>query len=129
MGVRMRTEPSLMMDRFRLCPDEGSLFDAAAQHVVKLSQDTVPRTGTFNMALSGGLTPGKLYERLARSPIRERTPWDSIQVFWGDERCVPPDHPDSNYRMAREKLLAHVPIPDANIHRMRGDPADPVASD
>lgn len=126
----MRTESSLMMDRFRMFPDEGSLFDAAAQHVVKLAQNTVPRKDAFNMALSGGLTSAKLYARMARSPIRERTPWDSIQVFFSDERCVPPDHPDSNYRMARENLLSLVSIPEDHIHRIRGeiDPAEAAES-
>ncbi len=67
-------------------------------------------------ALSGGSTPRRLYQLLGESPYREAVPWDRVHWFWGDERFVPWDHPDSNYRMAREALLAHVPAPEPNVH-------------
>lgn len=75
------------------------------------------------IALSGGSTPKKMHEMLAR---KERIDWSNVHVFWGDERTVPPDHPDSNYRMAKETLLDLIGIPDSNIHRMKGeiDPED-----
>jgi 6-phosphogluconolactonase len=82
--------------------------------------------GRFAICLSGGSTPRRLYQLLAEPPYREAMPWDRVHWFWGDERFVPPDHPDSNFRMAREALLAHVPAPAQNIHPIEtgGDPAD-----
>lgn len=81
--------------------------------------------GPFAIALSGGSTPRRLYQLLAAPPLRERLPWPRIHWFWGDERCVPWDHPDSNYGMARAALLAHVPAPPQNVHGIAtaGDPA------
>ena len=70
----------------------------------------------FAICLSGGSTPRLLYERLATPAVASRFPWSRAHWFWGDERFVPPDHPDSNYRMAREALLSRVPIPADNIH-------------
>ena len=72
------------------------------------------------VALSGGSTPRRLYEMLARPPWRDQVDWARIEVFWSDERCVPPDDPASNYRMAREALLEQVPIHPAHIHRILG---------
>src|SRR5207244_2877068 len=82
--------------------------------------------GTFVVALSGGSTPRSMYARLAAEPDASGVNWSLVQVLWGDERCVPPDHAASNYRMAREALLDHVSIPAANVHRIRGedDPAE-----
>src|SRR5262249_8299123 len=83
----------------------------------------------FMLALSGGATPRATYARLAESPERDRMPWDRTWIFFGDERCVAPDHPESNYRMAAETLLAKVPLPSAQIYRMHGenDPEDAAA--
>lgn len=82
--------------------------------------------GRFAICLSGGSTPRRLYQLLGEAPYREAIPWDRMHWFWGDERFVPWDHPDSNYRMAREALLAHVPAPEPNVHPIEttGDPAD-----
>ena len=74
--------------------------------------------GRFTIALSGGSTPRRLYQVLASPPYSKEMAWDRWQVFWSDERCVPPDHRDSNYRMAREELLDHLAIPDTNVHRI-----------
>jgi len=81
--------------------------------------------GRFVVALSGGSTPRATYELLAREPLASRVTWSRVHVVWGDERCVPPTDAASNFRMAREALLDHVPVPSANIHRIRGedDPA------
>lgn len=89
------------------------------------------KRGLFTVALSGGSTPRGLYGLLARTPYRDAFPWQSTHWFWGDERFVPHDHPDSNYRMAREALLAHVPAPETNIHPIpteHTNPADSAAS-
>src|SRR5258708_3238901 len=72
--------------------------------------------GRFALALSGGSTPRQLYQILAAAPYGVQLPWDRIHLFWSDERFVPSSHPDSNYRMAREALIAHVPIPPHNVH-------------
>ena len=70
----------------------------------------------FAVCLSGGSTPRRLYERLADPPFASRFPWNRVHWFWGDERFVPHDHPDSNFRMARDALLSRVPVPADNIH-------------
>lgn len=77
------------------------------------------------VALAGGSTPRSLYARLAAPPFASSVDWSKIHVMWGDERCVPPDDAASNYRMARDVLLDHVPVPAANVHRIHGED-DPV---
>ena len=86
--------------------------------------------GRFVVALSGGSTPKRLYALLATAAYAGRVDWSRVHVFWGDERCVPPDDPASNYRMAREALLSRVPVPEGNVHRMRGedDPGSAAAA-
>ncbi len=96
-----------------------------AQFVADLAKGCLAAQGQFTIALSGGSTPRRLYQVLAAPPYDSEMDWERWYVFWSDERCVPPDHEDSNYRMAREELLDHVAIPDANVHRMRGE-VDPL---
>jgi 6-phosphogluconolactonase len=83
---------------------------------------------SFAICLSGGSTPRQLYEQLAAPAIASRFPWRRTHWFWGDERFVPPDHPDSNYRMAREALLSRVPIPADNIHAVPTEGLSPEES-
>jgi 6-phosphogluconolactonase len=97
---------------------------AAADEFVRCAGEAVAARGRFAVALSGGSTPRRLYQLLAGPPWRDRVEWDRVEVFWGDERCVPPDHPDSNYRMAREALLSHVPVPAGQVHRLEADRPD-----
>lgn len=92
-------------------PDLESLSAAAAAFVASAAEDAVLERGVFTLALSGGSTPRRLYELLALD-------WPRVQLFWGDERCVPPEHPDSNYRLAREALLDRVKLPPENVHRI-----------
>lgn len=99
-----------------VAPDPAALADEAARLFVALAQAAIADHGHFSVALSGGSTPRALYERLARPPLSEAVDWDSVRVFWGDERYAPPDDPESCFRMAREALLAHVAIPAANIY-------------
>lgn len=80
--------------------------------------------GLFTVALSGGTTPRRVYEHLSEPPLRNAVPWDKIEFFWSDERPVPPDHPDSNYRMTFDSLLASVPVTPARIHRMTAERSD-----
>jgi len=100
--------------------DPLELARGAAEHFVTRSNEAVERRGLFTVALSGGSTPKVLYQLLAdpSEPFRDRVSWSSIHFFWSDERHVPPDHADSNYRMANEALLSHVPISENNVHRI-----------
>ena len=94
---------------------------AAAEYVASLAEARALDQGRFTVALSGGSTPRLLYEMLAIRPDSDRIMWDNWQVFWSDERCVPPGHKESNYRMAKEALLDQVPISAACIYRVRGE--------
>jgi 6-phosphogluconolactonase len=109
------------MATIRVLPDGEHLTLAAAEHVVKLASEAIAANGRFTIALAGGSTPAPVYEKLAGDEFSARVDWSRVQVFWGDERCVPPDDPQSNYRMARLALLDRVPIPSGNIHRIRGE--------
>jgi 6-phosphogluconolactonase len=97
------------------------LARAAAEHVVAQAAEATAARGRFFVALAGGSTPRATYTLLATGAFASRIDWPRVHVFWGDERCVPPNHADSNYRMAREALLDHVPIPAENIHRIAGE--------
>ncbi len=108
-----------------LCLDLGGVSQRAAEEFVRLAQEATSSSGRFTVALSGGSTPKALYTLLASETFQARVPWTKVHLFWGDERCVPPDHADSNYRMVRETLLDRAPIPKENIHRMLGEDTDP----
>jgi 6-phosphogluconolactonase len=101
----------------RVYADLADLSRRVAEAAVDTINDAVRTAGTCSIVLSGGSTPRTLF-RLLASDFRARIPWANVQVFWGDERYVPPEDPRSNYRMAREALLDHVPCPSANIHPM-----------
>jgi 6-phosphogluconolactonase len=111
-------------------PDPEFVARAAADAVMEAATRASDRSGRFLVALSGGSTPRALYHHLASPGYSDRMPWDAFHVYWGDERCVPPTDPDSDYRMAKETLLDHVPIPPGRIHRISGeDPPDRAAED
>jgi 6-phosphogluconolactonase len=115
----------------RILEDDDELAETAAGTIVDLATSAVAQRGRFSVALAGGATPRATYERLARPPLSELMPWARTYVFFGDERGVPPDHPDSNYGMAYRALLSKVPIPPRQIFRIPGEAADPesVATD
>jgi 6-phosphogluconolactonase len=106
--------------------DEAQLAATAALRITTLLDAAIAARGAGVLCLTGGTTPARLYALLAddREPWRRRIDWPRIHVFWGDERHVPPDHPDSNFGMAHRTLLSRVPIPAAHIHRMRGEFAE-----
>lgn len=93
----------------------------AARRWVQIAQQAVAERGTFRIMLSGGNTPRPLYQLMASDPWCDQAPWGETYVFWGDERRVPPTHPESDYRMAREALLDHVPIPADHVFRLQGE--------
>jgi 6-phosphogluconolactonase len=106
-------------------PDPAALAQAGAQLFVEVVARAIDRAGRATVALAGGSTPRALHGRLAEDPtLRDRVDWARLHLFWGDERHVPPDHADSNYRMARETLLDHVPIPAGNVHRVPAEEPD-----
>src|SRR5204863_7305955 len=94
---------------------------AAAGRFITAARDAIASHGQFIVALSGGSTPRDTYLLLGTEALVPRVMWSRVQVLWGDERCVPPDHIESNYRMARETLLDRVPIPAENVHRVHGE--------
>lgn len=100
------------------------LSHAAARYVVQVANEAIARYGRFTLALSGGSTPKKLYGLLALSPYRDQIDWSKAEIFWSDERNVPADDPESNYRLAREVMLSKLPIPAQQIHRMPANEAD-----
>ncbi|HEX5575143.1 MAG TPA: 6-phosphogluconolactonase [Gemmatimonadales bacterium] len=102
-------------------PTPEALADAVARHVVSIAVDALSTGGRFTLALSGGSTPRAAYERLATDELAHQLDWQRTHVLWGDERCVPPDNPKSNYRMAKEALLDRVPIPPNQVYRIRGE--------
>ncbi len=113
-----------------VCADLDHLARRAAAEWVRTADEAITRTGRFAVALSGGNTPRALYAKLAGEEFRARIAWERWHFFWGDERSVPPDHPDSNYRTAFEALLSRVPVPPANIHRIETErgPAEAAAA-
>ncbi|MHB8168477.1 MAG: 6-phosphogluconolactonase [Thermoleophilia bacterium] len=113
------------MSDITIYPDSEHFVDGSADFIAGLAARAVAERGRFAIALSGGSTPRPIYARLATGAYAERIDWPRVHIFFGDERCVPPDDSRSNYRMAREALLDHVPLPPGNIHRIRGedDPA------
>ncbi len=94
---------------------------AAARLFVDYAWQSIAKYGRFVVALSGGNTPRTLFELLASSEFRGQVDWAKVQVFWSDERAVPPTNPQSNYGMARRELLIRAPIPEANVHRMEAE--------
>lgn len=104
-----------MEREIRVVEDLAALGRTAAQAFRNAAALAVEHRGAFNVALSGGRTPLTFHHALA-APGTGPIPWERIHIFWGDERCVPPDDEASNFRMARESLLEHVPVPEENVH-------------
>lgn len=110
--------------------DAGRLADAAAEHLAARIEQAIAARGSAQVSLTGGHTPEQAYAALAdRSrPYRQQIDWSRVHLFWGDERHVPPEHPDSNFGMADRALLQHIPIPPAHIHRVHAEYPDPHAA-
>ena len=108
--------------RVHIYDDVADAVHAAAQCWVELAAQAITARGEFHVALSGGTTPRALYECLASAEFSAQIAWQHVHIWFGDERTVPPHHPDSNYHMAQEALLRHVPL--IHIHRMQGELSD-----
>jgi 6-phosphogluconolactonase len=110
----------------RVYPSPSALTEAAADTIMKWAAGAVRDHGRFAIALSGGRTPKRLYQMLAEAGP-DAFSYDRLEVFWSDERAVPPDHPESNYRLAWETWLSRVPLDPQRVHRIRGED-DPEAA-
>lgn len=117
--------------------DNVSVFDtpeqvalAAAERFFTCAQEAIVDHGVFSVALAGGNTPRRVYELLASDPFKNLIEWSSVHLFFGDERCVPPDHPDSNYGMVYSTLISKIKIPSSSVHRIigEGNPAENAAA-
>ena len=116
------------MAQLTIAGDESELARLAAERLTQLIVDAAARNGSALVALTGGTTPRRLYAHLADrdQPWRGRIPWSHVHLFWGDERHVPPEHPESNYGMAKAALMDHVPMAPGYVHRIRGEMPDAV---
>lgn len=103
----------------RILSDLESLSQAAVELIVSQSMKAIESRGRFSLVLSGGSTPRRTYQLLADGRFKDKIEWKKVHVFWGDERCVPPDDERSNERMAREAFLNRVPIPPQQVHPIR----------
>ena len=109
----------------RILPDGAAIARRAAQEFVQAAAEAVRIKGSFNVALAGGSTPKALYSLLVNDPaLRSQVPWDKIHLFFGDERHVAPDHPDSNYRMASEAMISKAPLKPEQVTRIKGEYPD-----
>jgi 6-phosphogluconolactonase len=105
-----------------------ALATRVSEDFTALVESTLAVQNRMTVALAGGMTPKMFYAQLAAEPYRSRIPWEKLWFFWGDERCVPKDHPESNFRMAYETLLSRVPVPAAHVLRIKGEEPPPVAA-
>ena len=113
--------------KIKIVADADTMSRAAAETIVEHVSESLQTSDFYTIALSGGSTPKHLYSLLANdAALRDQIPWERVHFFWGDERHVSADHPDSNYRMADAALLSKVSIPSTNIHRIRTE--EPVAA-
>ncbi len=115
-----------MRPELRILDDAAAIATEAAMEFAVAARASVTAHGFFSVALAGGSTPRRLYETIAKvDAARGNVPWETIHIFFGDERPVGPDHAESNFHMASDALLSRVPIPERNIHRMLGEMDDP----
>lgn len=115
------------MPDVRILADSAAIATTAAELFIETAASAIASQGFCRVVLAGGSTPQALYTLLAAEPYRTRIAWDRVHIFFGDERCVPPDHPDSNYRKAKESLLTRVPLLPENIYRIPAE-LDPEAA-
>src|ERR1700677_3518271 len=121
----------VMKIKYYVEPDPAALARRAAQYFLEMAGEAVQARGRARIAISGGSTPKTTFALLAdpSQPWHNHMPWDPLELYWVDERCVPPDHADSNYRMTREAMLDHVPLKPEQIHRIQGElPPDAAAA-
>jgi 6-phosphogluconolactonase len=119
--MRSQCRSELIIPEVRILPDASALAQTATEHILDACLLAIHLRGVANLALAGGETPRLAYTLLSQPEYASRMDWSRMQIYWSDERLVPPDHTYSNYRLAAEVLLRRVPIPQENIHRMHGE--------
>lgn len=102
-------------------PDPAAVAHQAAQIFASSATEAIDSRGRFSVVLPGGSTPAMLFRILGKEPQQGRVPWANVHLFWGDERCVPPTDPASNYHLASQIFISSLPIPPDNIHRIPGE--------
>lgn len=107
--------------KIEIHPDAHAAARAGAESFVQRAREAVEARGRFTVALSGGTAPREMYTLLGSDELSSRIPWDGVHLFWGDDRCVAPHHPRSNFAMAWDAFIRRVPIPPANVHRILGE--------
>lgn len=110
-----------MNKKIKIFPDVESLNNFAAEKFVEIANDAIEKSGVFTVALAGGSTPKSLYQLLASEKFKDKIDWEKVYFFFGDERHVPPDDPNSNFRMAYENLFAPLKISDDHIYRWKSE--------
>ncbi len=105
----------------RRLPGKEDVARQGADEFLRVARQAIETQGVFSVALAGGSTPLGMYKLLAEDPYRSSIEWERVLFFWGDERCVPPDHPDSNYGAAAQALVSGLGVPESNVHRMKGE--------
>lgn len=120
-GVVGPLTPREVLPGVFVCPDVDGVARAAARMFVECAWQAIAQDGRLFVALSGGHTPAMFFRTLAAAEYRSQVDWGRVEVFWGDERPVPPESKESNYGMARRELLIRVPIPSENVHRMEAE--------
>jgi 6-phosphogluconolactonase len=110
----------MSFDNLKIFPDKASVARFTAERLYRIIQATLEVNGRIAIALAGGTTFKPIYEMLAKD-FGQYIDWQKVHLFFGDERCVPPEHEESNFRMVKEALIDHIEIPSANVHRMRGE--------
>lgn len=124
--MRLRL-PSMSTPVIKVVKDPKQIVEEAAQRIVAAAAKCEKEGNLFALFLSGGSTPKSLYQLLASEEWKTQIDWRNVEIYFGDERCVPPDSPDSNYRMANESLISKVPIPPGQVFRIKGE-GDPEAA-
>jgi 6-phosphogluconolactonase len=112
---------AMQQPEIRVFPGAAEIVVEAAERILAAGRSCAAEGSMLSLFLAGGSTPKALYEALASEKYRSQLDWRGVELYFGDERCVGPDSPLSNYRMARETLIDHVPIPRDNIYRMKGE--------
>jgi len=108
--------------------DKHTLSQHAAEYIMRIAQEAIDLHGHFTIALTGGTTPGEVYSLIGSEPFRSQLDWQLVDIFWGDERCVPHNSTESNFYLAQEVLLDKIAIPKSQIHPMPADQLDREAA-
>jgi len=114
-----------IMPKTKFFQNINDLTTCSVEEIIRAGNQAIAEKDLFTVALSGGSTPKHLFKLLSTPEYSKQLNWSKVHIFWGDDRCVPPDHDDSNYKAANDLLLSKIEIPESNIHRVKGELASP----